>query len=155
MKIIALLLPLGILVVGTANASITPVFTAGPVAVGAAFEYSYTAGLSLDESLNPIATNGVTCPGSGGNFVQCSPTGTFFTIYDIPGFLSASVSAPDWFATVQVLGVTPSTLTPADDPSLENVTFTYTGPLVTGLSFFSGFEITSSDDGLASGIYSD
>jgi hypothetical protein len=155
MKRIALLLALGIFLVGTANASITPVLTVGPVPVGIAFEYTYTAGLSPDESLNPVATNGVTCPGSGSTLVQCSPPGTFFTIYDVPGLESASVSAPGWFVSVQPLGSTPSTILPPDNPTIENVTFTYTGPLVTGLNFFSGFEITSSDDGLASGIYTD
>ncbi|HKN60375.1 MAG TPA: PEP-CTERM sorting domain-containing protein [Candidatus Acidoferrales bacterium] len=156
MKRIALLLVLGVLAVGTAHADIVPSLSSGPIADGSNFDYNYQALLTAGESLNIVATDGVTCPsGTAGVSIQCSPVGTFFTIYDVPGLASASAPA-DWSVTVQLVGTTPSTLTPTDNPSVENVTFSYTSStVVNGPATFSGFEITSSDDGVASGIYTD
>jgi hypothetical protein len=150
MKRIAVLLALGVLAVGTANADIITILSSGPVPVSGGFAFNYAADLSGDERLDPVATNGVTCPSPVG-FVQCNPGGTGFTIYDIPDLVSASVSAPGWGVAVQNVGSTPSTLSPTDNPAIPNVTFFYTGPVVHGNGstvVFSGFQIISADNGI-------
>lgn len=153
MKRIAILLVLGFLAVGTANADIVPFLSSGPIVDGSNFDFNYTANLSGDERLDPVATNGVTCPGASGALVQCNPAGTFFTIYDIPDFVSASTSSSGWNATAQLVGITPSLLNPSDNPALTNVTFTYTGAVVIGPVSFTGFTIVSADDGTNTGVF--
>lgn len=55
--------------------------------------------------------------------------GDQITIYDVKGLTSLSqISLTGPFsATVQYTGLTPSGLAPSDDPTIENVTITYTG----------------------------
>jgi len=154
MKKLAILFALGFLAVGTANATIIPVLLSGPTADGSNFDFNYAADLSGDERVDPAATNGITCSGPGGTLVQCNPPGTFFTLYDIPGFVSASVSS-GWMVSVQNVGITPSNINGAsiDNPSIVNVTFTYTGPIVHANGstvIFSGFQIVSADGGINS-----
>jgi hypothetical protein len=136
----------------SAQANIIANLQSGPTPVGGNFAYNYNANLTGDERLDPAATSGVTCPGSGAK-VQCNPVGTFFTIYDINGFQSANVTAANWFATLQFTGITPSNITGSvfDNPGIVNVTFFYTGPVVHSngsLVSFSGFQIISSFNGV-------
>jgi hypothetical protein len=105
---------------------------------GANFDWNYS--LQVSGSLNPSATNGTTCVGG----TACNPSGTFATIYDINGFVAASVSGPSgWGATAQLTGRTPQQTLPIDSGSVINVTFTYTGATVSGPVTISGFDITS------------
>ncbi len=139
------------------NASIIPVLVSGPTPDGSNFAYSYSANLQQDERLDPNATNGVTCQGIGG-LVQCNPAGTFFTLYDVEGFVSADTSASGWFANVQLTGITPSSVlgNGFDDPNTLNVTFFYTGPVVIAdgsVDRIAGFQIVSSIDGLTMGAF--
>jgi hypothetical protein len=141
-----------------ANAALIPVLISGPTADGVNFSYDYQVDLLPDESMNPTATNGVTCPTPGTALVQCNPTGTFVTIYDIQGFVGASVSVAGWGVTHQLLGSTPSTLigTVLDDPTLTNVTFFYTGPEVDAFGSeisMTGFQIVSSINGDVKGNF--
>src|SRR5271165_2471698 len=121
--------------VAVGNASIIPVLSGAPSGPsGGPYTYDYTAQLQQDESLDPVATAGVTCPGLAG-LVQCNPAGTFFTLYDINGYVQDSAAAPSgWYATAQKIGVTPSTVIGQsfDNMGLINVTFFYTGPIVSG-----------------------
>lgn len=143
-----------ILLASFANASIIPSLTGGPVASGGNFAFNYVASLSGDERQDPMATNGVTCPGPGTR-VQCNPTGTFFTIYDFPGFISANVTAANWGVEAQFSGLTPSTIsTSIDNPSMVNVTFFYTGPVVHGPVVTSGFQVISSFGTVGNGNFS-
>lgn len=144
----------------SANATIIAVLNSGPNPVsGGNFAFNYRADLSGDERLDPAATNGVTCPAPGNAKAQCNPTGTFFTIYDIGGFQSVNVTAPNWFSTLQFSGVTPSSISGAtiDNPGLVNVTFFYTGPVVhaggTTLNI-TGFQVISSLSGTINGNFS-
>jgi hypothetical protein len=58
-------------------------------------------------------------------------SGDFFTIYDIPGYVPASVSAPSGFSSlVQLSGVTPSGVLVPDTASIANVTYQYNGPTI-------------------------
>ena len=131
-----------------ANATIIAILDSGPTAVAGGFAYNYRADLTGDERLDPAATSGQTCPSPGPTLVQCNPPGTFFTIYDIPGFVAVNTTAAGWSATTQSIGITPSTINGAtfDDPAIVNVTFRYTGPVVhaNGVTVsFSGFQIVS------------
>ena len=132
-----------------ANASLIPTLSSETPA-GPNFTFSYSATVTADERLDPNATNGVTCPGPGNTLVQCNPTGTFFTIYDIPGFVSATVLPPFWSMSTQLVGITPSTINGGafDSPTITNVTFMYTGATVLGSANFTGFQIVSADSGV-------
>jgi hypothetical protein len=122
------------------------------------FDFQYLATVSGQERLDPAATGGMTCPGLGGP-VQCNPAGTFFTIYDVRGFVSVGSLPPGWTATTQLTGLTPSSIngSSVDDPSVVNVTFGYTGPIVhaNGTDLFLGtFPIVSTLSGTAHGYFS-
>ena len=55
-------------------------------------------------------------------------TGDYFTIYDFDFYIAGSAWAPaDWAISVQNIGVTPAGQIIGDDPSIVNITFTYTG----------------------------
>lgn len=59
--------------------------------------------------------------------------GNFFTIYDFAGYVPGGESAPaGWTLTTQLVGTTPATTLPTDNPSLWNLTWTYTGPTISG-----------------------
>jgi hypothetical protein len=114
------------------------------------FAFNYTLILSSDERLDPLATSGATCPPNGNS--QCNPPGTFFTIYDIPGLVSANTTASGWNVTLQITGITPSLENPGDS-GLFNITFTYVGPVISGPVDISGFQIISTDGGMAVGTF--
>ncbi|HSK74172.1 MAG TPA: carboxypeptidase-like regulatory domain-containing protein [Pyrinomonadaceae bacterium] len=123
---------------------------------GGQFRFDYRYVLSASERLDPAATNGATCPGPGNTLVQCNPTGTFFTIYDIPNLVSVTAPAP-WTFTTQLVGITPSTVQGQnfDSPNLVNVSFFYDGPIVPGPAVFPGFSIVTTCGGiLGSGSFS-
>lgn len=55
-------------------------------------------------------------------------TGDFFTIYDFGPFVSGSNVQPGgWTFSSSLVGPTPSGVVPPDDPTLLNLTWTYTG----------------------------
>jgi len=62
-------------------------------------------------------------------------TTSFFTVYDFPGLQSATINTgPGWATpTIQLVGMTPSTQSSiTDNPSIDNVSFTYTGSQLAG-----------------------
>lgn len=131
----------------SAGATLTPILlSVSPLSSGQV-AFNYEIALAGSERLDPAATNGVTCRGSSSRTVQCNPRGTFVTIYDIPGFVSATTIAADWSVIHKTFGLTPSSIDASfDDSALTNVTFTYSGPVVHGLGStisFSGFQIIS------------
>lgn len=68
--------------------------------------------------------------------------GDFFTFYDLPGLDASTIPAPSvtnpllWSASVQTIGRTPDNtpLPSPDDPSILNVTWTYTGAIIDALA---------------------
>lgn len=66
--------------------------------------------------------------------------GNYFTIYDFAGYKagsgSVSSASPDpsysqfWSLSATKLGPTPDRLNPQDDPTIDNLTFTYNGPSI-------------------------
>lgn len=135
-----------------ASADIIPLLDSGnPVNnMDGTFTFDYTLSLSNLERLDPVATSGATCPPNGN--AQCNPPGTFFTIYDFPGFVSANTTASGWNTTLQMTGITPSLESPGDS-GLPNITWTYTGAVVDGPVDISGFQIISTDSGMAVGTF--
>jgi hypothetical protein len=115
---------LGIITVGlilTGRADIIP--TLSPVTPnGGNFTWSYAANVTVDETIN---------------------TGDYFTIYDFGTFVAASNLQPaGWTFSSSLLGVTPSQVSPTDNPNLLNLTWTYTGttPLV-GAAALGNFSV--------------
>lgn len=95
-----------------------------------------------------------TSPGSGTNTVwnytatvtagQQIMMGDFFTVYDFGPFISGSATSPSgWTFSSAFLTAPPAGTTPPDSPTLENLTWTYTGTTVipTGTNL-SGFAVT-------------
>jgi hypothetical protein len=106
---------------------------------------SVTGGTSFNYSLNFSTV--------GDGFVARLDPNSRLTIYDIPGFVSAT-AAPGFSVNTQNLGMTAPYTTPADDSTLMNVTFTYTGTTsMTGNTLFSGFSIISTYSGVGSDNY--
>jgi hypothetical protein len=66
---------------------------------------------------------------------QNATTGDFFTIYDFGSFNPGSNMQPaGWTFSSAFVGTTPSQTNPHDDPSLLNLTWTYSGPTIAGSS---------------------
>jgi hypothetical protein len=128
MKFLSAVFLATLLCAGFANATITPILDAGnPTADGGNFLWTYSIDLSTDE--------------------QLAPSNSFFTIYDFVGYVAGSVTAPNanWTATVQLVGTTPSGVLPTDSASLENLVFTYVGPVSAGPQAIDGFSAISTD----------
>jgi hypothetical protein len=74
---------------------------------GADFTWNYSANVTVDQMIQP---------------------GDFFTIYDFGNFLAGSNIQPvDWAFSSSLVGTNPSFVTPADNASILNLTWTYTG----------------------------
>jgi len=74
---------------------------------GSNFQFNYTATVTGDQRVE---------------------TGDFFTIYDFNGLVPNSATMPaNWSFSSLLIGVTPSRVNPPDDPTILNITFTYTG----------------------------
>ena len=108
----------------TARADIIPtLFSVTPT--GPNFTWDYTGIVTSNQTVN---------------------AGDFFTIYDFGGYVAGSAVAPlGWSVSVQLLGITPSDVIPADDPSLFNLTWTYHGeaPIVGDSSLGGHFTAVS------------
>lgn len=119
----------------TAHADIIPALTvSSPIQVGSLYQYTYTATLAADQSLQ---------------------TGNFFTIYDFQGFVKFGTLGTGFTGMTSLLGLTPSRVLPTDSPNVLNATFTYSGPTLNmpangqGVSTELGsFQIFSRFDGL-------
>ncbi len=94
---------------------------------GSNFLYTYDVMLTPGSALHPAG---------GGVNTGVSPSNSFFTLYDIPGFVAGSISYGGALATAgnssfttQNVGITPATETPKppDDPNIVNITTYWTG----------------------------
>ena len=65
-------------------------------------------------------------------------TGDYFTIYNFDGMVpgtalaSGSLTSPNWNFSTSNVGPTPPGVIPSDNPSIPNISWTYTGPPVQG-----------------------
>ncbi len=91
---------------------------------------------------------------SGGNTVwgyqinittdQQVTTGDFFTIYDFGAFIAGSNAQPSgWTFSSSLLGPTPSATNPPDDPTLQNITWTYSGPTLASNTSAGPFSVST------------
>lgn len=76
----------------------------------------------------------------------------FVTLYDIPGFVSATAGVA-FMVQTQNLGINGPLTAPPDSPSLVNITFRYIGPPISVDTIFPGFTIVSSVSSQQSGFY--
>jgi hypothetical protein len=80
--------------------------------------------------------------------------GSYFTVYDFGGYIpgTGGVLSPypddsavgNWSVSVQNSGNTPALTNPTDDPSISNITWTYTGPTIPAGQLTLGNFIASS-----------
>ena len=122
----------------TARASTIPVLQsvtpAGPI-----FSYNY----------NLVFTTAVT----DGVPVERLQAGDFVTIYDIQGLVFAAAPPAGWTISGQNVGITAPGTAPTDNPTLLNLTYTYTGPTITADTTFTGFVFGSTFGGTALGQF--
>lgn len=101
---------IALLAAGSVNATIVPTLEGNPVDVGGGqFAFTYSATLASDQALF---------------------SGSYFTLYDIRGFTGFGDVPDNWTPSSQLLGITPANVLPTDDAGIQNVTFTYTGPVL-------------------------
>ena len=127
-----------IVVGGAAHASILPAFNStSPAGSNTAFDYTIVFGTAQLPNGQPV---------------ERLDTGDFVTIYDIPGFVSATAPA-QFSVSVQNLGVDGISTLPADDPLLPNVTFRYTGATLLADTNFPNAVIVSNFGNTATDNY--
>ncbi len=103
---------LGLVTIGAtilvARADIIPTLNPTfPTAAIGGFTWNYATNVTVDQMVN---------------------TGDFFTIYDFGAFNAGSNLQPaGWTFSSSLVGTTPLTVLPTDNPSLLNLTWTYTG----------------------------
>jgi len=91
---------------------------------GSNFRWNYSANVTLDQRVE---------------------AGDYFTIYDFGSLVVGSNLQPaNWTFSSSLLGITPSTVLPEDDPNVLNITWTYTGATpITGSAFLGIFSVLS------------
>jgi len=108
LRLIALGLLAG-LTMNVANAGLLPV-TVTVLPDGGNFRWTYNIVLPTDSQLR---------------------TGDYFTIYDFGGLVADTNSQPlDWSFQQTALGPVPPGVEPTDNPTLPNLTWTYSGPTI-------------------------
>ncbi len=120
-----------------------------------------TAAAILSVHADVIPTN-LSEPAEGSNFRwnystnvtvdQMVKAGDYFTIYDFGSLVPGSNLQPaNWAFSTSLLGITPSTVLPQDDPNVLNLTWTYTGSTaISGQSFLGIFSVLSETDQMRS-----
>jgi hypothetical protein len=133
------------LAVPTAEAAITPTLISVTPNGDGTFTYTYNVDLAEDQNAmndggTPIGGTTPTGPGQPSNTFQ-----DYFTIYDFAGLVGGSNTQPaGWTFGINTTGPTPSTVTPADDPTLFNVFWVRTGdPDILGPADLGNFSVRS------------
>lgn len=129
-RLIALLgvMMLAMLAPARANTLVSFVSVTGPVA--GSFTWTYGASLSAGEETQETS--------------ETTNFPTFITIYDVGGLVSGSESNPaGWSFSEQLSGITPAGIAPTDNPAIVNITWTFTGPQITGPVNFGDFQFKS------------
>jgi hypothetical protein len=106
-----------------AHADIIPTLSPNPPpAATGGFTWNYAANVTVNQTVN---------------------TGDFFTIYDFGAFTLGSNHQPaGWTFSSSLLGTNPSMVTPADNPNILNLTWTYAGTTpINGSSLLGDFSV--------------
>ena len=108
--------------VAAVRADIIPSFAGTSPGGGTSTVWNYTINITSDQQVT---------------------TGDFFTIYDFGPFVANSATAPaGWTFSSSLLTAAPPNTTPPDNPSLENLTWTYNGATLPAGTHQTGFSIT-------------
>jgi hypothetical protein len=71
-------------------------------------------------------------------------SGDYFTIYDFAGLIPTPDASPvNWEYSTQMVGPTPARVAPGDDPTIDNVSWKYMGPDISGPQVLGGFSAVS------------
>lgn len=100
-------------------------------AEGSNFRWNYSTNVTVDQIVQP---------------------GDYFTIYDFGDLIPGSNLQPaNWAFSSSLLGITPGTVLPQDDPNVFNLTWTYTGTTaISGQSFLGLFSVLSATNQMRS-----
>lgn len=132
------------LAVPTAEAAITPTLISVTDNGDGTYTYTYNADLAEDQNAEPDGAYGAsgTTPTEVG---QSSDTfKDYFTIYDFAGLVGGSWTQPaGWAPSISLIGPTPSTTNPADDPNIINFTWIRDGSAINGPSDLGNFTLMS------------
>jgi hypothetical protein len=114
----------------TARADIIPTLTNTP-ANGSNFTWNYSANVTVDQMVQP---------------------GDFFTIYDFGNFVAGSNLQPTgWTFSSSLVGTNPSLVTPTDNASILNLTWTYNGQTaINGSAALGTFSVVTNTNQLKS-----
>ncbi|HEY1685341.1 MAG TPA: hypothetical protein VGG19_11300 [Tepidisphaeraceae bacterium] len=108
-----------------AQAAIAPVYVSA-VQDGTDFRWTYTASIASGVRIEP---------------------GDFFTIYDFGGLDGGNEQPASWAYSTADTGNTPPFLTPTDDSTIPNITFTYDGAsAITGPADLGMFSVDALGD---------
>lgn len=103
-------------------------------AEGSNFRWNYTTNVTVDQMVE---------------------AGDYFTIYDFGSLIAGSNIQPnDWSFTSLLLGTTPATVLPRDNPAIPNLTWTYGGTTpIAGSAFIGTFSVLSATDQLQTDFF--
>jgi hypothetical protein len=127
-----------------AEAAITPTLMSVTPNVDGTFTYLYNVDLAADQIASGAGATptGGTTPTGGSN--PSTAFQDYFTIYDFTGLVGGSATQPaGWAVGYNLIGPTPSSTTPADDPALWNVFWVRTGDPVVGPADLGDFTVRS------------
>jgi hypothetical protein len=130
----------------SAQGAITPTLVSLVPNVDGTFTYTYRVRLAEDQNAvgdleSATPTGGTTPTGPG---VPSSLYRDYFTIYDFAGLVPGSQVQPaGWISGSSLIGPTPSTTSPADDPNLFNVFWYRSGFPVLGPADLGSFSVRS------------
>jgi hypothetical protein len=98
------------------------------------FTWDYSANVTVNETINH---------------------GDFFTIYDFSSIMPTTTTQPaGWTFSTALVGPTPSLVTPTDNASLWNLTWTYTGNnSIPGSAALGNFTVVTSTDQMKIGQF--
>ena len=97
------------------------------------FQWNYAANVTVDQTVN---------------------TGDFFTIYDFSSIMPTTTFQPaGWTFSTALIGPTAPLTTPTDNPSLWNLTWTYSGTPINGSAPLGMFSAVTTTDQLKSGQF--
>ena len=101
---------------------------------GTNFSWNYTANVTIDQNVE---------------------AGDYFTIYYFGNLLPGSnVQPADWSFTSLLIGTTPATVLPEDNPGIFNLTWTYTGTTpISGSAFLGTFSVVSTTNQLRTDFF--
>ena len=97
------------------------------------FTWNYAANVTVDQTVN---------------------NGDFFTIYDFSAIMPTTTTQPSgWTFSTALVGQTAPLTSPTDNPNLWNLTWTYSGPSISGSAALGLFTVVTSTDQLKTGQF--